>query len=300
MRDEEALGDALGDERVHEILVDQIGEEMAQLLTRARRAEEEFQSERRPAEGLRERKRRLTRQRISDVATALFAVRGFDNVKVSEVADMVGVSEKTVYNYFPTKESMVLDQADESIERLARALRERGPGESVSGAVMRALQHDTEVFDRLPDELVTFIPMFAAMVAATPSLAAALMEIRSRLAAVVAEELAVRAEVDPRDPEPQAAGLALAGLGQIAFDARVRYIEQGLRGAALREAVNTDIERAARLLETGLWSFDLLARGRRSRDQIKEAVKAAEDARAQVVKALREARAAWRELRRQD
>ncbi len=300
MRDEEALGDALGDERVHEILVDQIGEEMAQLLTRARRAEEEFQSERRPAEGLRERKRRLTRQRISDVATALFAVRGFDNVKVSEVADMVGVSEKTVYNYFPTKESMVLDQADESIERLARALRERGPGESVSGAVMRALQHDTEVFDRLPDELVTFIPMFAAMVAATPSLAAALMEIRSRLAAVVAEELAARTEVDPRDPEPQAAGLALAGLGQIAFDARVRYIEQGLRGAALREAVNTDIERAARLLETGLWSFDLLARGRRSRDQINEAVKAAEEARAQVVKALREARAAWRELPRQD
>ncbi len=298
-RDDEALGDALADERVHTILVGEVGEEMAHLLTRARRAQEQLQTERRPAEGLRERKRRLTRQRISDVATALFAVRGFDNVKVSEVADVVGVSEKTVYNYFPTKESMVLDQTDESIERLAQALREREPGESVSGAVMRALQHDSEAFDRLPDELVTFIPMFAAMVAATPSLAAALMEIQNRLAAVAAEELAARAEVDPRDPEPQAAGLALAGLGQIAFDARVRYIEEGLRGAALRDAVNADIARAARLLETGLWSFDLLARGRRSRDQIKEAVKAAEEARAQVLRALRQARSAWRDLRRQ-
>ena len=58
----------------------------------------------------------------------MFATRGFDNVKVSEVADRVGVSEKTIYNYFPTKESLVLDTADEAVERMARALRERGPG----------------------------------------------------------------------------------------------------------------------------------------------------------------------------
>ncbi|MBV9424815.1 MAG: TetR family transcriptional regulator [Solirubrobacterales bacterium] len=298
-RDDEALGDALGEERVHRILVGEVGEDMAQVLARARRAQEQLETERRPAEGLRERKRRLTRQRISDVATTLFAVRGFDNVKVSEVAETVGVSEKTVYNYFPTKESMVLDQADESIERLAGALRHREPGESVTDAVLRALQHDNETFDRVPDEVVAFVPLFAAMVASTPSLTAALIELRSRVAAIAAEELAARAEVDPRDPEPQAAGLALAGLGQIAFDARVRYIERGLRGAALRDAVNADIARAARLLETGLWSFDVLARGRRSRDQIKEAVKAAEEARAQVLRALRQARSAWGELRRQ-
>ena len=52
-------------------------------------------------------------------------VRGFDHVKVSEIAAIVGVSEKTVYNYFPTKESLLFDRADETIERLAGALRER-------------------------------------------------------------------------------------------------------------------------------------------------------------------------------
>jgi hypothetical protein len=62
-------------------------------------------------------------------------------------------------------------------------------------------------------------------------------------------------------------------------------------------AVSNDLDRAARLLETGLWSFSLLARGARAKKQALEAAKAADDAGAQVVKALRQARAAWRELR---
>ena len=82
-----------------------------------RRAQEAWRRRTNPEEGLRERKRRLTRQLISDAATVLFAIHGFDNVKVADVADRVGVSEKTIYNYFPTKESMVLDNADETIER---------------------------------------------------------------------------------------------------------------------------------------------------------------------------------------
>jgi hypothetical protein len=60
-----------------------------------------------------------------------------------------------------------------------------------------------------------------------------------------------------------------------------------------------DVERAARLLDTGLWSFNLLTHGRRTKQQVLDAAKAAEDARAQVVKALREARTAWRQIRDQ-
>ncbi|MGH2885078.1 MAG: hypothetical protein ACRDPA_20635, partial [Solirubrobacteraceae bacterium] len=108
---------------------------------------------------------------------------------------------------------------------------------------------------------------------------------------------AARAEVDPRDPEPMIAARALSGLGGVALAARVRYIEQGLRGAALREAVLGDVDRAARLLETGLWSFNLLTHGRRTKQQVLDAAKAAEDARAQVVDALRQARTAWQQIR---
>ena len=57
----------------------------------------------------------------------MFVTRGFDNVKVSEVAEGVGVSEKTIYNYFPTKESLVFDQADEGIARLRRRCASASP-----------------------------------------------------------------------------------------------------------------------------------------------------------------------------
>ena len=38
-------------------------------------------------EGLRERKKRLTRQQLSDTATEMFMERGFDAVRVSEIAE---------------------------------------------------------------------------------------------------------------------------------------------------------------------------------------------------------------------
>src|ERR1700739_563547 len=62
------------------------------------------------AEGLRERKKRLMRQQLSDTATAMFLERGFDAVRVADVARACGVSEKTVFNYFPVKEALVMDR----------------------------------------------------------------------------------------------------------------------------------------------------------------------------------------------
>ncbi len=193
----------------------------------------------------------------------------------------------------------ILDTADEAIERLARALREREPGESVTEAALRSLELDLDRSDDAPDELNELIPMFAAMLDSTPPLRAAWLDLQNRVAVVAAEELARRADVDPESPEPMIAGRALAGLGQVMFDSRVRHIEAGLRGTALGDAVKSDIDRAARLLETGLWSLHLLAQGRRTQDQIQEAARTAEEARKQVLRALRQARTAWRELREQ-
>jgi AcrR family transcriptional regulator len=295
--EEEALGDQSGDARVHQILVDELGEELGELMAQARRIQERFDARQRPDEGLRERKRRLTRQRISDVATTLFITRGFDKVTVSEVAALAGVSEKTVYNYFPTKESMVLDTQDEIVERLVRDLREHAPGEPLTSAAVRTLKADMQRLDEIPDQLQSLLPMFADMLMATPALRAAWLDLHNRLVAVAAEELAKQAEIDPHDPEAMIAARALVGLGQVAFESRVRYVRQGLRGDALRDAVSTDLDRAARLLETGLWSFNMLAHGRRKTQQLRDAAQAAEEARKQVIKALRQARAAWKALR---
>src|ERR1700677_4435192 len=129
---------------VHRLLVRELGKEMSEAFIQARSVQERWARQRHPHEGLRERKKRHTRQQISDVATTLFVVRGFDHVTVAQIAEVVGVSEKTVYNYFPTKESLVFDQADDGQARLARALREREHGESPTRAMLRALEHDAE------------------------------------------------------------------------------------------------------------------------------------------------------------
>jgi AcrR family transcriptional regulator len=285
---------------VYRLLVRELGEKMGEAFIRARAVQERWARQRRPQEGLRERKKRLTRQQISDVATTLFVVRGFDHVTVSEIAEIVGVSEKTVYNYFPTKESLVFDRVDEGISRLVAALRERETGESPTRAMLRAIREDTHELEEQPEEIQMFLPVFSEMIASTPSLHAAWLELQERIVKVANEELAARAEIDPREPEPMIAARAIVGLQELAFTSRIRHIEAGLRGGELREAVLADLERAARLLDTGLWSFSLLTHGKRTRQQLRDAAAAAEDARGQVIDTLRQARAAWREIRRHE
>lgn len=74
----------------------------------------------------RSRKRLATREAISDVATRLFAERGFDQVTVDEIAAAADVGRKTVFNHFPRKEDMFFDRIEEFGDLLRDALQERG------------------------------------------------------------------------------------------------------------------------------------------------------------------------------
>jgi len=295
--EDEELVDLSAPDPVEALYRAEASTEVADAFVRIREAEEKWRRDRNPDEGLRERKKRLTRQRISDVATTLFATRGFDNVRVADIAEIVGVSEKTVYNYFPTKEAMVFDEADEAMARLVVALRDRAPGESPTRAVVRALEQDLARWEELAEGAEFFLLAFTDMVFATPELRAAWLELNERLVAVAIEELAAQADVDPREPEPIIAARALVGLVEVMFASQRRWVEAGLRGRDLHEAVASDVLRAARLLETGLWSLDALAAGARTAEQLREAARTAEAAAVQVVAAIRQARAAWRELR---
>ena len=74
------------------------------------------------------RKRLATRLRISDVATRLFIERGFDRVKVDEIAEAADVSRMTVFNHFPRKEDMFFDLDQEVREELLASLQKKRAG----------------------------------------------------------------------------------------------------------------------------------------------------------------------------
>ncbi|GGV84197.1 TetR/AcrR family transcriptional regulator [Streptomyces massasporeus] len=96
------------------------------------------------AEGLRERKKRETRQRISDIATGLFLEHGFVTVTIADVAEAADVSVNTVYNYFPAKEDLFFDRSQGVVDRLSRWVRGRDAGESATRAVLRELRAEIE------------------------------------------------------------------------------------------------------------------------------------------------------------
>src|SRR3954451_11567663 len=89
--------------------------------------------------GLRERKKLATRQLIAETARRLFAERGFDRVPVAEIARAAEVAEKTVFNYFPTKEDLVYWRLGSFEEELLAAVGARAPGEPAVTAFRRFL-----------------------------------------------------------------------------------------------------------------------------------------------------------------
>jgi AcrR family transcriptional regulator len=94
--------------------------------------------------GLRERKKTQTRQHIADTAARLFATHGYDQVSIADVAQAADVSDQTVYNYFPAKHDLVLDRADEILQRYSRTVLERPSGTSPAAALRVVAHHEIE------------------------------------------------------------------------------------------------------------------------------------------------------------
>lgn len=212
------------------------------------------------AASLRERKKRLMRQQLSDTATEMFIDRGFDAVRVAEVAAACGVSEKTVYNYFPTKESLLLDRWDSTMASLRTGLAD--PDVSPVQAALRILADElrglTSWLAAQDDPVAAraLFQRFGTMISATPALRAHQRDMTDRLIAVAAEILARRVGMDPDDPEPQIAATAVLGLWHVQFNSLRKHLGGTHPPARLHQAVTRDVERAAHLIDTGLHSLE--------------------------------------------
>jgi AcrR family transcriptional regulator len=213
------------------------------------------------AEGLRERKKRLMRQQLSDTATQMFMERGFDAVRVTEIAEACGVSEKTVFNYFPTKESLILDRLESTMASLKSGLAQ--PEVEPAEAALRILADELSAMTSwlaAQDDLAqasAAIRRFGTLIQASPALRAHQSDMMDQLTAVAAEILAGRAGLRPDDPEPQIAATALLGLWRIQFQALSKYLDGTRTPAQVHHAVSAEVSRAARLIDTGLRSLTL-------------------------------------------
>src|SRR5256714_9678702 len=145
------------------------------------------------APGLRERRKQQTRQAISDIATKMFAARGFDEVTIAEVADAAGVAKVTVRTYFPRKEDLALARA-EAIERhLADVSAARAPGESMLAAIRRDY---AEAVARADVTLGLSSPAFAAMILGSPVLVGRVREMLDRREQLLGDAIAAEPGTD--------------------------------------------------------------------------------------------------------
>lgn len=90
---------------------------------------------------LRERKKLATRARILDVAIRMFAERGVEAPTVEEIAAAAEVGKGTIYNYFQTKEEILVAfmvDVERRVQEQARTFsRARGPLESILTSYIR-------------------------------------------------------------------------------------------------------------------------------------------------------------------
>ncbi|MEV7144451.1 TetR/AcrR family transcriptional regulator [Streptomyces tauricus] len=175
-------------------------------------------------EGLRERKKRETRQRISDIATGLFLEHGFVTVTMVDVAEAADVSVNTVYNYFPAKEDLFFDRSKGVIDRLSRWVRGRGPGESAAAAVLRELREEVEAVSPRVG-LMAGYDRFMRVIHDAPALRSRLWSLQQEVHDHLADTLREETGAAPGDPLP---GLMAGQIG---------WLHQTVMSAVGREMV---------------------------------------------------------------
>lgn len=192
--------------------------------------------------GLREQKKRETRQAISDHATQLFLERGFDGTTIADIASAARVAKMTVTNYFPRKEDLALDHHEEFVAGLARTVADREPGEPVLAALRRAY---LAALARRDPVLGFTGERFARMVAGSPTLVARLRDLHEQRESALAGQLAAEGDDDLT---------ARAVAAQLAAADRLLFHELQARTLACQD----DDEIAAALQAAAEHVFDLL------------------------------------------
>jgi AcrR family transcriptional regulator len=157
-----------------------------------------------PRPGLRERKKRRTRDALLRAALELFTTQGYDRTPVDDIAEAVGVSQRTFFRYFPGKEEAAFAVQDMVEAHFLESLRGRPPHEAPLEALRRAV---LDGWDTIGEAIMSVVPLelhlrMFRVIESTPALLAAYlrrsMETEEQLARLLAEREGLDVDTDPR------------------------------------------------------------------------------------------------------
>ncbi len=195
--------------------------------------------------GLRELKKRRTRQALVEAAVRLFERKGYEGVTVAEIAAAAEVSTRTFFLHFQAKEDVLFAHADVRVDLAVAAIAERGPGERPADVLLRATERmilDAWDGGDLSGGLAALRVRLAASV---PALQARLLQrylgARAELARALRE--AFPDELD----EVTASALVGAMVGAVGA-AATAALERGDGPAEVRDAMRRGMELVARSL----------------------------------------------------
>ena len=174
--------------------------------------------------GLRERKKAETRTALSWAAIRLTVERGFDAVKVEDIAEAAGVSPRTFNNYFSSKGEAIVSRHLDRLRRVADELRARPAAEPLWEAVTRAalaqVEPGPEIVAHPPGDRVQWAAGVRVMLG-EPALQGEMLRAGAQAEAELAAAVAERTGTDlARDLYPHlvaAAVLAAANVAQAAY-----------------------------------------------------------------------------------
>ena len=167
-----------------------------------------------PKTDLRDRTRRAVAREIADAARALFVKQGYDATTVADIAKLVGISQRSLFRYFATKEDIVLGKVDLVVDQMVAELSARPAGEAPWASLRAAL----DVICRESDATVaeTVVAPIMRMVFDNPGLLSTyLLKLNAaehRFAAVLRDRaVAAGAPLEAADPMPEALSAAAVG-----------------------------------------------------------------------------------------
>ncbi|CAM5555702.1 TetR family transcriptional regulator [Streptomyces aurantiogriseus] len=172
----------------------------------------------RPAVTLAQRKRQLVSDELSEAALQLLALKGFDGVTIDEIAVAAGVSKRTFFRYFASKEDVVVQFLSGMGEAMRAELAARPAGEPPSVALRHTVQVPVaECADR-SDHAERALRV-VRLILRTPALRARFLERQAQWRDDLATELGRRL---PPGPDTDLWAHLAAGMTLTAFDTVLR------------------------------------------------------------------------------